>query len=179
MVVSCFGEKMNTAECMECIHSMGALPFEGKVDLKNPQHKFWLIRATNPLNAKMEVNFVPRRWYFGREVAENDRKCIDKYNLSKRSFLGEFALLPVFQSMTALRRDRLPCRMQCVARLLRDRRTIAGPCDRSKQEGGFRTLTERMGPCMVDVFRRADVHGPRAVSDHVQHDAREKGCAGV
>jgi hypothetical protein len=88
MVVSCFGEKMTSEQCLQYIRDMEALPFQGKVSLKNPAHKFFMIRATNPINAQSQLTFVPRRWYFGREIAENDRKCIDTYSLSKRSFLG-------------------------------------------------------------------------------------------
>jgi tRNA (guanine10-N2)-methyltransferase len=75
------------------------------VQLKKPQHKFWLI----DIDGQAQQNGLPplaaKRLFFGREIGCSDRSVIAKYELSRRKYLGptamdaEIALLMAHQAL--------------------------------------------------------------------------------
>lgn len=92
IVVDCFGKGLSLHEQTQRINSLGYIFFQGKVDLKNPQHKFWLIESdsdsvSNGLPSAMQ-NFV----YFAREISVSDRSLLSKYELRSRKYLGPTAM---------------------------------------------------------------------------------------
>lgn len=65
---------------------------QGRVNLKNPDHKFWLMEtddygATNGLPP-----VVKKRHFFGREIGGADRKLLPTYQLKSRKYLGPTAM---------------------------------------------------------------------------------------
>eukprot|EP00959_Pyramimonas_sp_CCMP1952_P309979 6486933-Pyramimonas_sp.AAC.1 len=62
-----FGTKISGSMQKDLMNKLAVLPFEGKVDLSNPQHLFRLIKAENPIKNDGMPTIVPPRWYFGRE----------------------------------------------------------------------------------------------------------------
>jgi tRNA (guanine10-N2)-methyltransferase len=78
---------------------------QGQVQLKNPQHKFWLIE----IDGQVVNNGLPplegKHMYFAREIGAGDRSLVSKYELSRRKYLGptamdaEIALLMVTQAL--------------------------------------------------------------------------------
>lgn len=62
------------------------IKFKGKVDLKTPQEKLWIIE-----NYDKEDNLNPKKIYFGREIIKRPKggkKFHGKYVLNQRPFLG-------------------------------------------------------------------------------------------
>jgi hypothetical protein len=53
------------------IEQLSWLPLLGKIDLKEPQHKFWLALSEAETNHGLPS--IPDRLYFGREVALGQR----------------------------------------------------------------------------------------------------------
>ncbi|BBN04731.1 tRNA (guanine10-N2)-methyltransferase [Marchantia polymorpha subsp. ruderalis] len=92
IVVDAFGKVLSLDEQNERIHALSYIPFMGAVNLKNPQHKFWIIETEgNDFN-----NGLPpadnRSIIFGREIGLSNRKVVVKYELSRRSYLGPTAM---------------------------------------------------------------------------------------
>mmetsp|Transcript_13173 Transcript_13173/g.27930 ORF Transcript_13173/g.27930 Transcript_13173/m.27930 type:complete len:482 (+) Transcript_13173:160-1605(+) len=88
IVMEGFGTKIPRDKQTDLLKELAVLPFEGKVDLTNPQHIFRLIKSENPIKNEDMPNIVPPRWYFGREVGVGDRHVIPHYDLSRRAYLG-------------------------------------------------------------------------------------------
>jgi tRNA (guanine10-N2)-methyltransferase len=61
---------------VDTIEQLSWLPLLGKIDLRTPQHKFWLLRAETANNNG--VPSMPDRLYFGREVALGQRQLVDQ-----------------------------------------------------------------------------------------------------
>lgn len=66
--------------------------FQGRVNLRNPDHKFCLMEmADYGLNNGLPP-IAQRRIFFGREVGGADRKLIPTYQLKSRTYLGPTAM---------------------------------------------------------------------------------------
>lgn len=65
---------------------------QGHVDLKNPQHKFWIIETDGFAMNNGLPPVVNKSIIFGREVGVSDRKSVVKYELSRRKYLGPTAM---------------------------------------------------------------------------------------
>ncbi|XP_074920021.1 tRNA (guanine(10)-N(2))-methyltransferase TRMT11 isoform X5 [Chelonoidis abingdonii] len=66
------------------------LPFEGKVNLKNPEHIFWILEDYG-----MDPNNVPENpldLYFGRWIADGQRELIESYSVKRRHFIGNTSM---------------------------------------------------------------------------------------
>mmetsp|Transcript_41008 Transcript_41008/g.68660 ORF Transcript_41008/g.68660 Transcript_41008/m.68660 type:complete len:488 (-) Transcript_41008:449-1912(-) len=88
LVMEGFGTKLNSVMQKDLLKKLACIPFEGKVDLKNPQHLFRLLYTENPIKNDDMPTIVPPRWYFGREVCTGDRSCVPHYELPRRSYIG-------------------------------------------------------------------------------------------
>ncbi|VFQ59074.1 unnamed protein product [Cuscuta campestris] len=90
--VDSFGKAISFQEQNGRIQSLSYIPFKGRVNLKNPDHKFCLIE-----NDKYDSNnglppILHRRVFFGREVGAADRKLLPTYQLKSRNYLGPTAM---------------------------------------------------------------------------------------
>mmetsp|Transcript_24031 Transcript_24031/g.33078 ORF Transcript_24031/g.33078 Transcript_24031/m.33078 type:complete len:476 (+) Transcript_24031:158-1585(+) len=110
--IESFGMKIPQKTQMEYIRKLDAkLPFEGKVDLKAPDHRFWLIQAVDPVKNCNVSAIVPPRWYFGREIATGDRSPMPNFELSNRRYIGptsmDVELAVIMCNMVGARRGRV------------------------------------------------------------------------
>mmetsp|Transcript_24229 Transcript_24229/g.67365 ORF Transcript_24229/g.67365 Transcript_24229/m.67365 type:complete len:471 (+) Transcript_24229:348-1760(+) len=96
--VDTWGHTFSHERTMACIDSLTKIvTFKGKVNLKNPQHVFTLIHSPDPAegtNNGLPSDLVPERWYFGRQVSVSDRSIINRYDLSKRDYIGTTSMDP-------------------------------------------------------------------------------------
>ncbi|GFH14709.1 UPF0020 domain-containing protein [Haematococcus lacustris] len=64
-------------------------PLQGKVQLKRPDVKFWLMIVNiTGTTGHGDADMVPYRLYFGRIVAEYNHVVAQRYALSSRPFIG-------------------------------------------------------------------------------------------
>lgn len=98
-VVDTFNKKLNISEKIERIESMGYLPFEGLIDLKNPQHRFLYFEyfGLEPNDAKEE----PEEIIMGRFIAEGQRDLIKSISLKTRKFIGNTSMDPTLSMLMA------------------------------------------------------------------------------
>lgn len=68
------------------------LLFQGRVNLRNPDHKFYLIETDNYGSNNGLPPIVQRRVFFGREIGAADRKLLPTYQLKSRTYLGPTAM---------------------------------------------------------------------------------------
>lgn len=66
--------------------------FQGRVNLKNPDHTFWLIETDNYGSSNGLPPIVGRKVFFGREIGAADRKLLPTYQLKSRTYLGPTAM---------------------------------------------------------------------------------------
>ncbi|GAB4813919.1 hypothetical protein N2152v2_000965 [Parachlorella kessleri] len=85
-IVDCYGAKLQTPQQVEVVEQFAWMGFKGPIDLRNPQHKFWVIIVDNQ-NSSNLMPLKPKI-YFGREVAAGDRLVIPRYDLRQRRYLG-------------------------------------------------------------------------------------------
>ncbi|XP_047315113.1 tRNA (guanine(10)-N2)-methyltransferase homolog [Impatiens glandulifera] len=90
--VDCFGKAMSSSEQQERIKSMAYIPFQGRVSLKNPEHKFWLMETDDYGKNNGLPPIIERRIFFGREVGAADRSLLPTYQLKSRTYLGPTAM---------------------------------------------------------------------------------------
>ncbi|KAL5787677.1 hypothetical protein ACOSP7_004626 [Xanthoceras sorbifolium] len=92
ITVDSFGKVITFQEQNDRIKSLSYIPFKGRVNLKTPDHKFWLMQ-TDDYGANNGLPPVgQRRIFFGREVGAADRKRIPTYQLKSRNYLGPTAM---------------------------------------------------------------------------------------
>lgn len=65
---------------------------QGRVDLRNPVHKFWLMETDDYGANNGLPPVVQKRIFFGREVGGADRKLLPTYQLKSRTYLGPTAM---------------------------------------------------------------------------------------
>lgn len=66
--------------------------FQGRVDLRNPDHKFWLMETDDYGSNNGLPPVMQRSIFFGREVGAADRKLLPTYQLKSRKYLGPTAM---------------------------------------------------------------------------------------
>lgn len=85
-VVDTWGCTYTMSQQIDLIESMeGCTRFQGRIDLRTPQNRFWLIVVKS--NGR-GLPLLPDRYYFGREVAAGDRSAVHTYDLRRRRYLG-------------------------------------------------------------------------------------------
>ncbi|XP_050536112.1 tRNA (guanine(10)-N2)-methyltransferase homolog [Daktulosphaira vitifoliae] len=97
--VDLFCNSQTQQEKVKRIESFSYLPFQGAVDLKNPEVIFQYIEYYG-----LDPNVVlkqPLRTFFGRVVAESGRTLIHKLSLKKRKFIGNTSMDPQLSLLMA------------------------------------------------------------------------------
>ncbi|PIA47671.1 hypothetical protein AQUCO_01400347v1 [Aquilegia coerulea] len=92
IIVDSFGKVISFEEQNKRIRGFTYIPFKGRVNLKNPDHKFWLIETDEYGSNNGLPPVVQRRLFFGREVGAADRKLLPTYQLKSRKYLGPTAM---------------------------------------------------------------------------------------
>lgn len=90
--VDSFGKVLSFQEQNQRMQSLTFIPFKGRVDLKNPDHKFWLMETDDYGSNNGLPPIVEKRIFFGREIGGADRKLIPTYQLKSRTYLGPTAM---------------------------------------------------------------------------------------
>ncbi|XP_048727782.2 tRNA (guanine(10)-N2)-methyltransferase homolog [Ostrea edulis] len=68
----------------------GALPFEGKIDLKNPDEIYYLLEDYGKQSKNATAD--PEHVYFGRWITDGNRGEIQNQHITKRSFIGNTSM---------------------------------------------------------------------------------------
>lgn len=92
ITVDSFGKIMSFQEQNDRIRGLSYIPFKGRVNLRNPDHKFWLIETDDYGCNNGLPPVVGKRIFFGREVGAADRKLLPTYQLKSRTYLGPTAM---------------------------------------------------------------------------------------
>lgn len=92
ITVDSFGKVFSFQEQNDRIKGLSYVPFKGRVNLKNPDHKFWLMETDDYGVNNGLPPVAERRIFFGREVGAADRKLIPTYQLKSRNYLGPTAM---------------------------------------------------------------------------------------
>lgn len=81
---------MTQEEKVKRIDALEFLPFEGKVNLKKPQHIFSVLEDYG-----LDPNCIPENphnIYFGRWIADGQRELIESYSVKKRHYIGNTSM---------------------------------------------------------------------------------------
>ncbi|CAL9003436.1 unnamed protein product [Prunus brigantina] len=90
--VDTFGKVISLQEQTQRIQGLSYIPFKGRVNLKNPEHKFWLMETDDYGASNGLPPMVQKRIFFGREIGGADRKLLPTYQLKSRTYLGPTAM---------------------------------------------------------------------------------------
>ncbi|KAB1275333.1 tRNA -methyltransferase-like protein [Camelus dromedarius] len=85
-----FNKTLTQEEKVKRIDALEFLPFEGKVNLKKPQHIFSVLEDYG-----LDPNHIPENphnIYFGRWIADGQRELIESYSVKKRHFIGNTSM---------------------------------------------------------------------------------------
>ncbi|XP_032014363.1 tRNA (guanine(10)-N2)-methyltransferase homolog [Hylobates moloch] len=85
-----FNKTLTQEEKIKRIDALEFLPFEGKVNLKKPQHVFSVLEDYG-----LDPNCIPENphnIYFGRWIADGQRELIESYSVKKRHFIGNTSM---------------------------------------------------------------------------------------
>ncbi|XP_066104027.1 tRNA (guanine(10)-N2)-methyltransferase homolog isoform X2 [Saccopteryx bilineata] len=85
-----FNKTLTQEEKVKRIDALEFLPFEGRVNLKEPQHVFSLLEDYG-----LDPNCIPENphnIYFGRWIADGQRELIESYSVKKRHFIGNTSM---------------------------------------------------------------------------------------
>ncbi|KAI3846065.1 hypothetical protein MKX03_029097 [Papaver bracteatum] len=93
IIIDSFGNSLTFQEQNERILKFAFIPFKGKVNLKKPDHKFWVMETDNYGSKNNGLPPVAeKRIFFGREIGTADRKLLPTYQLKSRNYLGPTAM---------------------------------------------------------------------------------------
>ncbi|KAJ3675521.1 hypothetical protein LUZ60_004563 [Juncus effusus] len=92
ITVDTFGKVISFEEQTQLIKSLTYIPFMGKVNLKNPEHKFFLIETDDYGSNNGLPPVTHKSVFFGREIGSADRKLVPTYQLKSRKYLGPTAM---------------------------------------------------------------------------------------
>ncbi|KAL9235212.1 hypothetical protein vseg_009994 [Gypsophila vaccaria] len=92
VTIDSFGKTFSTDEQKDLLEKLAFIPFQGRVNLRNPEHKFWLIEIDDYKSNNGLPPIVERRIFFGREIGAADRKLLPTYQLKSRTYLGPTAM---------------------------------------------------------------------------------------
>ncbi|CAN0892342.1 tRNA (guanine(10)-N2)-methyltransferase homolog [Linum grandiflorum] len=92
ITVDSFGKVISFDEQNNRIQQLTYIPFQGRVNLKHPEHKFWLMETDDYGGNNGLPPVVAKRIFFGREIGGSDRKLIPTYQLKSRTYLGPTAM---------------------------------------------------------------------------------------
>ncbi|XP_064085838.1 tRNA (guanine(10)-N2)-methyltransferase homolog isoform X2 [Macrobrachium nipponense] len=88
--VETFNRSLKNSEKLQRIESLSYLPFEGKVDLTNPDTSLHMIEyyGLHP----NETPETPFKIFLGRWIVDGQRDLIDKYSLKRRTYIGSTSM---------------------------------------------------------------------------------------
>lgn len=92
IVVDTFGKTLTFQEQNERIRALEYIPFQGKVNLRNPDHKFRLMETDDWDSKNGLPPIVQKTIFLGREVGAADRTLLPTYQLKSRNYLGPTAM---------------------------------------------------------------------------------------
>ncbi|CAA6660335.1 unnamed protein product [Spirodela intermedia] len=92
IIVDSFGKVISFEEQNKRINGLSYIPFKGRVDLRNPDHKFWLMETDDYGTNNGLPRVVQKKVFFGREIGAADRKLLPTYQLKSRGYLGPTAM---------------------------------------------------------------------------------------
>ncbi|KAK3154361.1 hypothetical protein QOZ80_2BG0189520 [Eleusine coracana subsp. coracana] len=92
IVVDTFGKVMSSQEQNEIMKSLTYIPFKGRVNLKKPEHKFFVIETDDYGSNNGLPPVMKRTIFFGREVGAADRHLLPMYQLKSRKYIGPTAM---------------------------------------------------------------------------------------
>ncbi|KAL2491008.1 methyltransferase [Abeliophyllum distichum] len=92
ITVESFGKVISFHEQNIRLQKLAFIPFKGRVNLKNPDHKFFLMDNDDYGSENGLPPIVERRIFFGREIGAADRKILQTYQLKSRKYLGPTAM---------------------------------------------------------------------------------------
>ncbi|WCJ41973.1 hypothetical protein M5689_022807 [Euphorbia peplus] len=92
ITVDTFGKVISFQEQNDRITAFTYIPFKGRVNLKAPDHKFWLMETDDYGVSNGLPPVAQRRIFFGREIGGADRKLLPTYQLKSRKYLGPTAM---------------------------------------------------------------------------------------
>ncbi|TVU29699.1 hypothetical protein EJB05_21278 [Eragrostis curvula] len=90
--VETFGKAISSQEQNEIMNSLTYIPFMGRVNLKNPENKFFVIETDDYGSNNGLPPVMKRTIFFGREVGAADRHLLPIYQLKSRKYLGPTAM---------------------------------------------------------------------------------------
>ncbi|GFU47395.1 hypothetical protein NPIL_82442 [Nephila pilipes] len=99
IMVESFGKKMSKEYKVERIDELVFLGFEGPIKLKNPDHSFLLMEYYGT-----DRNYAPEspfNVFFGRWLADGQRRVSQKINLKTRKFIGNTTMDPLLSLVMA------------------------------------------------------------------------------
>ncbi|KAL0357113.1 UNVERIFIED_CONTAM: tRNA (guanine(10)-N2)-methyltransferase [Sesamum calycinum] len=92
ITIESFGKAISSHEQSDRFQKLAFIPFKGKVNLRNPEHRFCLMDNDDYGDNNGLPPIVQRRIFFGREVGASDRKILQIYQLKSRKYLGPTAM---------------------------------------------------------------------------------------
>lgn len=92
--------RRSMSEQRAIVETFAYMDFKGKVVMKKPDHQFVVFEEYALDEQGNSVGF-PHRLFFGRLVAESDRKAINKYTLKKRSYIATTSMDAELSLVTA------------------------------------------------------------------------------
>ncbi|XP_078172466.1 tRNA modification 11 protein [Carex rostrata] len=92
IIVDSFGKVISSQEQNERIHGLSYIPFKGRVNLKQPDHKFWLMETDDYGSNNGLPPVLQKTIFFGREVGAANRSLLPTYQLKSRKYIGPTAM---------------------------------------------------------------------------------------
>jgi tRNA (guanine10-N2)-methyltransferase len=102
ITVMTFNKKTTTGDKVAKIEEMAFLPFEGPINLKNPDNEFTFLEYyARDQNTETQSN-EPVEYYFGRFICDSSKRYqIHKYSLKDRKFISNTSMDPKLSTIMA------------------------------------------------------------------------------
>ncbi|WVZ75032.1 hypothetical protein U9M48_023128 [Paspalum notatum var. saurae] len=92
IIVDSFGKVISSQEQNEIMKSLTYIDFKGRVNLKKPDHKFFVMETDDYGSNNGLPPVAKRTIFFGREVGAADRHLLPMYQLKSRKYIGPTAM---------------------------------------------------------------------------------------
>lgn len=89
--VETFGKKTSLKSKVEKIETLSFLPFEGPIKLNDPDVTFQYFEYFH-YNDSNNIPKLPHRIFFGKWVADSNRKFVSEFSLKKRKFIANTSM---------------------------------------------------------------------------------------
>ncbi|KAG8036313.1 hypothetical protein G9C98_003636 [Cotesia typhae] len=99
IIVETFCKHFSQKEKVAKIETLNYLPFEGPVDLSNPDNSFYYIEYYGINSNNKSEN--PEKLFFGKWIADGQRNLIQKLSLKTRKFIGTTSMDPQLSLLMA------------------------------------------------------------------------------